>query len=66
MASEQDLVQLVGSQKRVWTAERVCHELDIDVCELAVLLRKTQKKCDSLIVHSSEPTGHTNKIWLEG
>ncbi|MBY7931800.1 hypothetical protein KW447_12450 [Vibrio fluvialis] len=66
MASETDLVQLVENHKRVWTAERVCTELNVDVCELAILLRNVQRTAKQVIVHSSDPTGYSHKIWLEG
>ncbi len=66
MATERELVQLVESHKRVWTAERVCAELNVDVCELATLLRKAKRAAGQFVVHSSEPTGHSHKIWLEG
>lgn len=66
MASERDLVQLVDSHKRVWTTERVCTELGVDVCELAVMLRKAKRTADRFVVQSCEPTGYSHKIWLEG
>ncbi len=63
MASEKDLLSLMESKRKVWTPEEICNELDVDVCELALIIAKANKNTQ-LVVDSNEATGFTNKIWL--
>ncbi|OOQ68169.1 HTH domain-containing protein [Vibrio parahaemolyticus] len=64
MANEKDLVALMQSRRKLWTAGELCSALDVHVCTLVRLVARARKLGTPVQYESGEHTGYTSKYLL--